>query len=202
MRLWYGHNVLLQLASRQFSPLLTGQGDSDDTADTLSEEKHITLWIIITYPVISWSIVRVLTFSHPSSVLRCPLQVTARVISSLPLSLVRHFAGRNQSLQLNDIALNTETTENCVCVTVLISDLRGKQLSVLEPQPAGRRRATRTQRSPEAMAGSVPMAPPLPAEFGHEGEYYLTYLTYWWLQRFGTCKCFCVQFETLSVISL
>lgn len=42
---------------------------------------------------------------------------------------------------------------------VLISDLRGRPLSVLERQPAGRRRVTMKRRSPAARVGSAPVAP-------------------------------------------
>ncbi len=94
--------------------------------------------------------------SHPSSALSVPLQVTARVISSCPLSSVRHLAANhsiNQFIyELYQSITSKEEINHC-CVYQ-----REMRLCALERWPADLSRARETAHSPVARGCSA--APP------------------------------------------
>ncbi len=98
--------------------------------------------------------------SHPSSALSAPLQVTARVISSCPLSSVCHLAANhsiNQFIYELYQSITSKEEMNHCCVYQ-----REMQLCALERWPADLSRARETAHRPVARGCSAAAPPPQP----------------------------------------
>lgn len=99
--------------------------------------------------------------SYPSSTLSTPVHDRAKVISSRPLSSVRHLAVRNvchhyfNSMSCNSLMFLEKNIQKCIC------DLKERLPFFHEPQLTNQSRVTETQHSPAASQGySAPHPPP------------------------------------------